>query len=187
MQPAGTGRCELLPGLLRCSALRVGCADHLFSLQQAALHKISSPAPVLSQTGVTSHHHHAHLHRLNQEGLLNNMSSCKDANLCKPPRPREGISMQFTSTQLLQEPTNQEGSKAHAKHVKKQGLGVSSAPLKPQQPSKSRGATQHWRQGSSNQCETAQIEWISTGGRCAVATGKDCSIFPSEQALKKPY
>lgn len=28
--------------------------------------------------------------------------------------------MQFTSTQLLQEPTNQEGSKAHGKHVKEQ-------------------------------------------------------------------
>lgn len=126
--PAGTGRCELLPGLLRCPALRVGCADHLVSLQQAALHKISSPDPVLSQTGISPHHHNAQLHRLNQEGLLNNVSSCKDAKLCKPLSPREGISMQFTSTQLLQEPTNQEGSKAHGKHVKEQGLGGSSPP-----------------------------------------------------------
>lgn len=65
-----------------------------------------------------------HNYQYHQEGLLN-MSSCKDVELCKPPSPREGISIQVTSTQLLQEPTNQEGFEAHTKHGKEQWLGMS--------------------------------------------------------------
>lgn len=52
-------------------------------------------------------------------------------------RAQEGISIQFTSTQLLQEPTKKkEGFKAHAKHMKEQGLGVSSPPGSPNSPPK---------------------------------------------------
>lgn len=58
---------------------------------------------------------------------------CKDAKLCKPS-PREGISRQFTSTQLLQEHTSQEGSKAHAKCAKEQGLGAELNTLKTSAP-----------------------------------------------------
>lgn len=72
-------------------------------------------------------------------------------------RAQEGISIQFTSTQLLQEPTNQEGFKAHTKHVKERGVRNELTPLKPQIPSKA----EHTALGTGqlNQCETAKQSW----------------------------
>lgn len=104
----------------------------------------------------------------------------KDAKLYKPPT-LEGISTQFTSTQLLEEHTNRAGFKAYAKCAKEQGLGAELAPTEARQPPKSRRAEEP---GSAGWVRVSQAELTSEGSK---ETGKDSSVSPPSEVLQESY
>lgn len=91
---------------------------------------------------------------------------CKDAKLCKPPSSREGNSIQFTSTKLLQEHTSQEGFKAHAKRAKELRLGAELTPLKHTNPPKPGKRKVHaaLEKGQLRCMRVSQTEPTSKGG-----------------------